>query len=343
MKSVALFRRVGLLLVLSVFLWQAPLSAAVITGSSPWAQDCIAGALSVNLVPEGLHNQYTRAATYADFCSLSSAFAAAVSGKAETLGFGFDGADSIIPPESRLTRELAAALLTRLAEAAGLSLPKQSPVYSDSDRISAWALEGVGQMQAGGVMNGTGEGRFSPADYFSVEQGIATFLKLYDLSMNNRAGLLSNQGEFSVEIADQETPLAGVFAGHENPILQQYTLEVIEYTNQEREKAGLAPLLGVDEIHAAACVRAGEIALQFGHYRPNGSLYATVYTEFEVKSRARAENIAGNFRTPEKVVWAWMNSISHRICILDPRYTRIGVGIHMDEDGNLSWAQLFAD
>ena len=58
-----------------------------------------------------------------------------------------------------------------------------------------------------------------------------------------------------------------------------------------------------------------------------------------IKYRSAGENIAMGQRTPSEVVQAWMNSPGHRANILDPSFTRVGVGYV--REGNY-WTQMFA-
>ena len=81
-------------------------------------------------------------------------------------------------PDARLTREQAATMLARLAAAMGKPMEKQTAAFADADSVSPWAAEAVGQMQAGGVMNGTGDNQFSPKGEYTREQSIITMLRL---------------------------------------------------------------------------------------------------------------------------------------------------------------------
>lgn len=111
--------------------------------------------------------------------------------------------------------------------------------------------------------------------------------------------------------------------------------EVIRLCNEERESAGLAPLEKSDSLTASAAVRAGELSGKFSHTRPDGSSCFTVITE---KGKTFGENIAAGHENPEQVVEGWMNSPGHRANILDPDFTKIGVGYN--ESGNY-WVQVF--
>ena len=84
-------------------------------------------------------------------------------------------------PNAQLTREEAATMLSRLADALDQPLTAQAPAFADNSAISDWAYDAVGQMQATGVMNGVGENTFAPADDYTREQSIVTIMRLYDI------------------------------------------------------------------------------------------------------------------------------------------------------------------
>ena len=119
---------------------------------------------------------------------------------------------------------------------------------------------------------------------------------------------------------------------------------VVELTNIERQKAGLAPLTPQANLTQAASGYAGVLASGscFAHTCgpvPDFSERATQagYTNWT----ALAENIAAGQRTPEAVVQAWMESPGHRANILNPRYTEIGVGLATGGRMAMYWAQSF--
>jgi hypothetical protein len=83
-------------------------------------------------------------------------------------------------PDGRLTREQAATMLLRLSAAIGTPPDSNAATFSDITEVSSWALEGVGQMQAMGIMFGTGFDNFSPKDPYNREQSIVTFFRMYN-------------------------------------------------------------------------------------------------------------------------------------------------------------------
>lgn len=117
--------------------------------------------------------------------------------------------------------------------------------------------------------------------------------------------------------------------------------KVADLVNQERAKAGLAPLEVKVNLQAAAQVRAKEIEKSFSHTRPNGSSFSSVLAENGVDYRGSGENIAWGQRSPEEVMNGWMNSEGHRANILNKNFKYIGVGYHVNSNGTGYWTQLF--
>lgn len=83
-------------------------------------------------------------------------------------------------PNAQLTREQAAVMLARLANAAGNPLEEGDVTYADRAQMSSWAIEAVGMMQAAGIMGGVGNNAFAPRDPYTREQSIVTIMRLYD-------------------------------------------------------------------------------------------------------------------------------------------------------------------
>jgi hypothetical protein len=69
-------------------------------------------------------------------------------------------------------------MLSRLSNAIGRPLPAHTPTFVDNAEISEWAMEGVGQIQAAGIMGGVGDNRFAPQAPYTREQSIVTVMRL---------------------------------------------------------------------------------------------------------------------------------------------------------------------
>jgi uncharacterized protein YkwD len=55
-----------------------------------------------------------------------------------------------------------------------------------------------------------------------------------------------------------------------------------------------------------------------------------------------AENIAYGATSPEEVMKMWMNSSGHRSNILNSKFTEIGCGMSISQEGKLYWCTTFA-
>ncbi|VDC28990.1 CAP domain-containing protein [Filibacter tadaridae] len=115
---------------------------------------------------------------------------------------------------------------------------------------------------------------------------------------------------------------------------------VLDLTNVERQKAGLAPLQIDSKLMNSARQKSSDMASKnyFSHTSPT---YGSPFDQMKANGityRSAAENIAQGQRSAEEVVKAWMESPGHRENILTPGFTHIGIGY--DKDGNY-WTQQF--
>lgn len=152
---------------------------------------------------------------------------------------------------------------------------------------------------------------------------------------NNQPILPDNQPDTELPDADQP----GQEDGTENSV----TAEVVRLVNEERTKAGVAPLTAEPKAGAAAAVRAKELETSFSHTRPNGSGFESALKEQGASYTSAGENIAWGQKSAQEVVTAWMNSAGHRANILSPNFTQIGVGHYQSASGTQYWTQLFTN
>ena len=166
---------------------------------SSWAVEQVNNAISAELVPQNLQSQFTQPTTRAEFAALAVALYENVTGRTITERMEFNDTSDInvqkmgglgvvtgvgggnFNPSGELTREQAAVMLSRLANAIGSPLPQVAPTFADNAQISAWAVDAVGQIQAAGIMGGTGNNMFSPSGDYTREQSIVTLLRLFEI------------------------------------------------------------------------------------------------------------------------------------------------------------------
>lgn len=129
--------------------------------------------------------------------------------------------------------------------------------------------------------------------------------------------------------------------GVQEPEAETPAAQVLALVNAQRARVGLGSLSLDPEASKAAGVRAREIQISFSHTRPDGRDFSTALSEAGASFRASGENIAYGQRSAEQVMDVWMNSAGHRANILNPGYSRIGIGHVKDSRGVDHWVQLF--
>src|SRR5262252_7092823 len=109
-----------------------------------------------------------------------------------------------------------------------------------------------------------------------------------------------------------------------------FTTRVLELTNAERQKAGLAPL-ALNALLGAAARSYSQILATSGCFEHTCGPVPD-FADRDAQAgytgwNAIGENIAAGYPTPEAVVSGWMASPGHRANILSSRFTEIGIGV----------------
>jgi len=109
---------------------------------------------------------------------------------------------------------------------------------------------------------------------------------------------------------------------------------IIELTNLERVKTGSLALKENKLLSEAARQKAADMFAfnYWAHISPSGRTPWVFFTDVGYKYQHAGENLARDFKDPDSVIRAWMNSSSHRENILNPKYQEIGVAV---VDGSL--------
>ena len=120
----------------------------------------------------------------------------------------------------------------------------------------------------------------------------------------------------------------------------EYEKEVVRLVNIERSKNGLSPLTYDWELSRVARYKSQDMKDNnyFSHTSPTYGSPFQMMKIFGISYKTAGENIAKGYKTPKAVVNGWMNSSGHRGNILNPSFTRIGVGYV--NDGHY-WTQMF--
>ena len=123
---------------------------------------------------------------------------------------------------------------------------------------------------------------------------------------------------------------------------KSYESETIRLINRQRRRYGWSSLSSNVYLQSAAQKRAKEVATQkFSSKRPNGT-YFTSAISMKYDFAKAGQTIACDFATPEDVVDAWMKNAGTKAQIINKRFTDIGVGVYLADDGYLYWVAIFA-
>lgn len=134
----------------------------------------------------------------------------------------------------------------------------------------------------------------------------------------------------------------------QQPAVSDFVAEVVRLTNDIRSQNGLSQLTINLELQDAAVGHSQDLAFQdfFSHTGLDGQEPWDRAIEAGYNYRTIGENIAAGQLTPQEVVQAWFDSPSHRVNLLNPSFTEIGVGYTFlqNDTGNINfnhyWTQL---
>ena len=182
-------------------------------GASSWAAAEVDEAILLGLIPEILLTDFQTNITRAEFCQTVVQALLIIAGMDEEPDEviedlyadvdemnPFDDTDDIyisiafhwgivngigdrrFAPENTITRQEAAAMLSRVADIFDITGLFESPVvFEDAGLFAAWAVRPVGFVSASGIMGGVGDGRFAPLDGYTREQTFVTMIRLSDV------------------------------------------------------------------------------------------------------------------------------------------------------------------
>ncbi len=147
--------------------------------------------------------------------------------------------DGTFMPEGKLTREQAATILFKMANFLGENVHfrlDEKEYFYDENTVSDWALTAVKVMNELGVMNGIDNMIFSPQGTYTVQQAVATMVRLFDYvgktyTYETPLGEVVSDADCSswVNFAKEGTGYVTLVKGSENFIINQ-PVEV--FTNQ---------------------------------------------------------------------------------------------------------------
>ncbi len=175
----------------------------------------VMNAVKAGIVPVTGRTMYKNSATRSEFCDLIVALIESKSGGsidsflsgkgvsvnngqftdtsaknvlcAAALGIVNGRGDGTFAPNASITRQEAAAMLSRLAATMGYSGSGSGMSFNDTSALGGWAKEAIAKVSgitdptnSKRVMNGTGNNNFSPFGTYTREQAYMTMIRLYN-------------------------------------------------------------------------------------------------------------------------------------------------------------------
>lgn len=139
-----------------------------------------------------------------------------------------------------------------------------------------------------------------------------------------------------------ENPAINDPSQDQNPSSDTDELKMLSLVNKEREKAGISPLVMDEELVKIARLKSQDLIDKnyFSHQSPTYGDPFAMMKNFGVTYSYAGENLAGN-HSVEKAHESLMNSPGHRANILNPNYTKIGIGIVEGGPYGIMFTQLF--
>ncbi|HBG1792286.1 TPA: sporulation protein [Clostridioides difficile] len=132
-------------------------------------------------------------------------------------------------------------------------------------------------------------------------------------------------------------------SGSTSESFSAYQKEVVDLVNIERAKAGLNPLT-LDSSISNVATKKSQDMIDNNYFSHNSPTYGSPFDmlkKFGISYKTAGENIAMVQKTPKEVVNAWMNSEGHRKNIMNPNFSKIGVGVAQKSGGSIYWTQIF--
>ncbi|MGE5042374.1 MAG: CAP domain-containing protein [Candidatus Levyibacteriota bacterium] len=126
--------------------------------------------------------------------------------------------------------------------------------------------------------------------------------------------------------------------------ISQIEQDIFNQTNQQRQQHGVPPLTFSNEIAAVARAHSKDMNDRnfFDHVNPDGLDPFQRMRIGGISFSTAGENIAGG-QSADIMMTNWMNSSGHRANILNPAYTKIGVGVSVSNRFGLLATQDFTN
>ncbi len=183
-----------------------------------------------------------------------------------------------------------------------------------------------------------------------IDRGLADARKITDIrdrAFALRAVLDAIRSAVGAGQSQTNPSRAGSAPAEPRPPTPGFTLSrdeqaVLDLTNAERKKAGVAPLRANEKLcesaraHSANMAGQNQLAHVLDGEGPGERLRKVGY-----RALTWGENCAAGQRTADEAVSGWMQSEGHRRNLLNPQYTEIGIGVATSTSGIRYWTQVF--
>ena len=160
-------------------------------------------------------------------------------------------------PNGLLTRQEAATILRRTAQALGVDASFAATSYQDNSLISDWASEGVGYVTSKGVMSGVGDNSFDPLGNYTYQQAYLTVYRMLKAMEGQKADSGASEPEgaalaMSVPFMAAEKEFTIKKAGVDNSLRDKAlsikdgeALFAVTFVETDQERLGYSDLLVV--------------------------------------------------------------------------------------------------
>jgi len=175
-----------------------------------WAYEEVEKAIGLQLIPNEMQGEYTKAISREEFCILAirmievkfdmtideylEAVNVEIAPKdtfvdcdtkevlaAKALGIAKGTSTTTFDPDMSLNREMAAVFLTQTAQACGRDVEFSTPAYADISEIADWAKKFTGYVFDIGLLTGTTGNRFDPKGSFQRQQAFMTMYRIWQV------------------------------------------------------------------------------------------------------------------------------------------------------------------
>lgn len=166
-----------------------------------WAKDSVKRAVDLGFISHNLQVKLNENITRAEFCEIIIKLYEEKTGfdisttvkspfvdtnndyvlKAYTLGIVSGKANNKFEPNSYITREESAVILSNLMGKMEYHITELNYTYKDEKLISNWAKNSIQLVSNAKIMNGDTKGYFNPKNNYKVVEAISTIMRLYNL------------------------------------------------------------------------------------------------------------------------------------------------------------------